>query len=155
MLGRLRSPLVDLPYRVGYRAGVTTSELGRLQRGLLLCALALGVVGMHQLVTTDAMPGMAMPVMSSSPAMDMGDVTTVTAIAAEDHQHGGQGVVHDLMHLCLAVLCAAGAALLAFWLIRRCLAVVSPSSRAVARAPDRPPKAGGRLLLASVCVLRL
>lgn len=66
--------------------------------------------------------------------------------------------MHDLLHLCMAVVCALGFAL-ALRLLRR-LGAWTPGERPVigyraVRMPARPPPRWGRELLHSACVLRL
>lgn len=115
------------------------STASRARRVLLLCALALAVLGMHHV---------ALP-----------PHETVHSVMAEPmtQPSGGTetGMEHDLLHLCLVVLCAAAAFLLALW---------SPATASTARTRPgndrrpclpRAPKAAGRAILSSVCVLRL
>jgi hypothetical protein len=114
------------------------------RRGLLLCALALAVLGMHHVAFGQ----------HESPHETHGAVITMSTSPSDDT---GPDTGHDLMHLCLAVLSAAGGLLLA-WL------VVMVGTRAHA-APGRVhppawhawrlPATVGRSLLASVCVLRI
>jgi hypothetical protein len=125
---------------------VSTRSLGSLQRALLLGALVLGVIGMHQLVTVHHLPGPAAPVMSAS---------MQPSLAPANHDDPMDGVIHDLMHLCLAVLGAVGTALLLLSMGRGLIPATHLTGRSATRTPARPPPHGGRSLLASVCVLRL
>lgn len=114
-------------------------------RWLLLCMLFLGVVGMHHVA--------------------MGDDTLSghgATHAASPHQQAPEEPAptppHDLLHMCVAVLGAAGSLLLLAWLLLSFVAPGfgrTPSTSAWPRAPDHPPPLGGRDLLSSVCVLRL
>lgn len=140
--GGHRTPKPGLRYGVL----VSTKALSGLRRGLLLCALVLGVVAMHQLVTTDGTPEMASAAMASTVSMQ----PSFTA----DHDEMPGGIPHDLMHLCMAVLCSLAVAILLIAVRQRPMATPRPVSRSDARAPDRPPPIAGRLLLAQVCVLR-
>jgi hypothetical protein len=108
---------------------------------LLLCVLFLGVVGMHHVATS-------------------GDMTsdTTQVISHQDHSPEQPSQEHDMLHLCVAVLCAVVSLLLLAWLLVRATpqdAGRAVGSRAWPRAPDHPPPVGGRALLSSLCVLRL
>ncbi len=125
---------------------MVTSTRRTVTQWLLLCALFLGVVGMHHV--------------AAGGDMDSGhDMTQVTA----HHKHSSEEPApsspgHDMLHLCVAVLCAVVSLLLLAWLLVRSTtqsAGRALSSSAWARAPDHPPPIGGRALLSSVCVLRL
>jgi hypothetical protein len=117
------------------------------RRGLLLCALALAVLGMHHVAFGH----------HESPHETHGAVIAMSTSPTQPSEDTGSDTGHDLMHLCLAVLSAAGGLLLA-WL------VVMVGTRAHA-APGRGqppawhawrlPATVGRSLLASVCVLRI
>lgn len=112
----------------------------RARRILLLCALALAVLGMHHV----ALP----PHGTVHPAMASEHMTT-----AQPADDGETGMEHDLLHLCLVVLCAAATFLLATWLPA---ATSTPGPGALRRPPvPRAPKAAGRAILTAVCVLRL
>lgn len=126
----------------------------RVRRWLLLCALALGVIGMHHvtLAPHDAAvcdTTITMPMASDAPANPPEFVFS-----------GGCGsdMGHDLMHLCLAVLGAAGGFALLAWLL---MAVIAESrARSTGLRPPGPharrlPATAGRTLLASVCVARI
>ena len=73
---------------------------------------------------------------------------------AQPSGDSGTGMGHDLLHLCLVVLSAAVVFLLGTFL----LATVSETRAGPGnRRPSFPhvPRAAGRTLLASVCVLRI
>lgn len=114
-------------------------------RWLLLCVLFLGVVGMHHVVTGgDMTPDQAM--------------TQVTAQHGQSPEEPAPSPEHDMLHLCVAVLCAVVSLLLLAWLLVRATPQTTsrvPGSSAWPRAPGHPPPVGGRALLSSVCVLRL
>jgi hypothetical protein len=142
---------------------MTASALGRVQQVFLLCALALGIVGMHHLTTTDDTMGAAAPtvvatMMPPAPHDMPGAVEDVASLPIEQHPTAPMPS-HDLMHLCLAVMCAVGFALAALWLLLRILRRGDQSNAPITsgppRAPDRPPDRRGRLLLASLCILRV
>ena len=133
--------------------GMRTGTASRARQVLLLCALTLSVLGMHHvalpphetvhsIMAAESMPAMAAPAMTD---MDP---------AAQPSGDSGTGMGHDLLHLCLVVLCAAAVFLLATWL----LATVSTTRADPGdQQPSFPcaPRVAGRSLLASVCVLRL
>lgn len=113
---------------------------------LLLCVLFLGVVGMHHVATSGEMAS----------GHDMTQMTAHPEHSPEEPAPSSPE--HDLLHLCVAVLCAAVSLLLLAWLLVRSTtqgAGLAPGSSAWSRAPDRPPPIGGRALLSSLCVLRL
>jgi hypothetical protein len=142
---------------------MTASALGRARQVFLLCALALGIVGMHHLPTSDDMMRGAVPTVASavltSTSHDMpGYIETLPSPAVGQHPTAPMPS-HDLMHLCLAVMCAVGFALAALWLLLRVARSATPSGSSSiprrARAPDRPPDRHGRLLLTAFCILRV
>jgi hypothetical protein len=117
-------------------------------RWLLLCLLLLGLIGMHHFVPTSphdvmaAMPA-AVDVMHDAPAH-------------EPESPGNPAPSHDLMHLCMAIVCATVGLLLIALLLtvfRRDRDPVPSSPDPLGRV-DRPPGLFGRTLLTSVCVLR-
>jgi len=112
---------------------------------LLLCALFLGVVGMHHVAANGEMASGH-------------DMTQVTAHHEHSPEEPAPSPEHDMLHLCVAVLCAVVSLLLLAWLLVRTTSQRTGralGSSAWSRAPDRPPPVGGRALLSSVCVLRL
>jgi hypothetical protein len=137
----------------------------RARQLLLLCALALSVIGMHQLVL--AAPGTPHATMSAEahtvapPAAMTSGMTAVTTSAAlpEVQPAGAPGsdMGHDLLHLCLAVLCATGGVLLLAWLLAA-VDTTLPTLVTGLRPPPwltrRPSRTAGRFLLVSLCVLR-
>lgn len=113
----------------------------------LLCLLFLGVVGMHHVNVDTEMP--AGHAVMSATADPYGDHTPDDPEPAP---------AHNMLHLCMAILCAVVPLLLLAWLLLRTMrpdddgAATKP---AWPRAPARPPPLGGRGLLNSLCVLRL
>ncbi len=124
---------------------MATSRLGSVQRVLLLFALALGVAVMHHVPSPGA--GHAMTSQMSVEAH-----SALPAPAAESGMPAGE---HSMLHLCLAVLYAAGALVLGLLAFRRYPAVkaVFDGTRG-SPATDRPPDRRGRTVLTSLCVLR-
>ena len=128
---------------------MTAHRLGKVQQVLLLCALALGVVAMHHVGMANAAGTTAMHAMAEpGPQGETG---------SGEHDPGLPGGLHDVLHLCLAVLCAAGALLLAVvaflgvpWFTREHRTTESRGSP----SRGRPPDGGGRSILTSLCVLR-
>lgn len=109
------------------------------RRVVLLCLLAFGLVGMHHLVAAEH-PGSS--------------VVTVVAQSVQPAGHQDPGMMHDVLHLCLAV--AFAGLLLGLWILLRAALTPPvarrPAGRPRSRAPDRPC---GRAVLAGLCVLRL
>ncbi|WP_410641380.1 DUF6153 family protein [Amycolatopsis sp. lyj-346] len=125
-------------------------RIGRVQQVILLCLLALGVTAMHHVSASgDAGAGPMAAVSASMPVMD-------TDLGSGEH-HGPDGA-HDLLHLCLAVLTAIGALLLACARLGWRPEPAIPARRKCPRgspAPERPPDRSGRTVLNSLCVLRV
>lgn len=126
-------------------------RIGRVQQVVLLCLLALCVTAMHHVPASGDEPGstVAMSVAASVPAIsaDMG--------TGEHHTPGG---AHEMLHLCLAILTAIGALLLAWVLLARRPGAGIRTGRKCPRgspAPERPPDRPGRTILNSLCVLRV
>ncbi|KAA2261575.1 hypothetical protein F0L68_15970 [Solihabitans fulvus] len=129
-------------------------------RWVLLCALVLGVAAMHHLVAGDpmssAMPAptvMAHAVDAGGPPCCGDDRGAIVELSGADGMGG-----HDMLHLCLAVLVAAAALMLAGLLVRRGrLARASNRVLAVIATAGRGPPSVPRTaeLLSSLCVLRL
>lgn len=112
---------------------------------LLLCALFLGVIGMHHVAMSGDTP---------SPH----SATSATAHEQPAPEHPSPQPAHDMLHLCVAVLCAVVSLLLLAWSLMRAGRPAADRlqvTTAWPRAPDHPPPIGGRTLLSSVCVLRL
>lgn len=133
---------------------VTAKRPGKVQQVLLLCALAVGVVAMHHV-------GMATAGAAAMHAMSASGPQVVTAppeTGSGEHDPGLPGGLHDVLHLCLAVLCAAGALLLAVAVFLGVSWCTTTFSRAVrsrgSPSRGRPPDRGGRGILTSLCVLR-
>ena len=134
----------------------------------MLCALAFGLIGMHNLAAGD-------PVHASMGHMVTPDTPTATTLASStdavgmsccggDHDLAialpghPSGYGHDMLHQCLAVLVAA-AVMIAAWLLWRHGRTVrrhrAPRT-ALVRAGRGPPLALRTSdLLPSLCVLRL
>jgi hypothetical protein len=134
---------------------VTVKRLGKLQQVLLLCALAVGVVAMHHVGMANAAGATAMHAVSASgPEV----VTSAPEPGSGDHEPGMPGDLHDVLHLCLAVLCAAGALLLAVAVFLGVSWFTTTFSRATGSrgspSRGRPPDRSGRSILTSLCVLR-
>ena len=134
---------------------MTANRPGRVQQVLLLCALALGVVAMHHVGMANAADVTAMHA-TAAPGPPM--VTSPPAAGTGEHDPGMPGGLHDILHLCLAVLCAAGALLLTVVVFLGISWFTTTFSRlADARGSPsrgRPPDRGGRRILTSLCVLR-
>ncbi|OXM67419.1 DUF6153 family protein [Amycolatopsis vastitatis] len=133
---------------------MTAKRLGRVQQVLLLCALAVGVVAMHHIGMANA-GSTAMHAMSAAAPQV---VTAPPAAGSGEHDPGMPDGLHDILHLCLAVLCAAGALLLAVAVFLAVSWSTTTFSRAVrsrgSPSRGRPPDEGGRDILTSLCVLR-
>jgi hypothetical protein len=112
---------------------------------LLLCVLSLGVVGMHHVAMgDDTLSGHSM--------------ASATSHHEPTPEEPAPSPAHDMLHLCVAVLCAVGSMLLLAWLLLRVAHTIADrmwSTSAWPRAPEHPPPIGGRDLLSSLCVLRL
>jgi hypothetical protein len=117
---------------------------------MLLCALAIGVIGMHH--TVSAAP-------EHTPMHSTAHTATQSTVT-EDHAGipaYGADTEHGMSHLCKAILTAMAALLLA-WLLLRTGRLVSRSAQpcaAVACFGRDPPRAPQPDLLSSLCVLRL
>ncbi|SFR24870.1 hypothetical protein SAMN04488564_108117 [Lentzea waywayandensis] len=112
---------------------------------ILLCALFLGVIGMHHVNVSNDM-SLAHGSMSAS------------AHHAPPSEDPVPQPTHEMLHLCVAVLCAVVSLLLLAWLLLRTTRPTTGhllASAAWPRTPERPPPRGGRDLLSSLCVLRL
>lgn len=129
---------------------MTAKRLGKVRRILLLFALALGVVAMHHVGMANAAGGPA------SHAMADLAPTAATGSGSAEHHPGLPGGLHDVLHLCLAVLCAAGALLLTVVLFLAVSWYATKFSRARGSrgSPGRGRPPDGRSILTSLCVLR-
>lgn len=117
----------------------------------MLCALVLGVLVMHHTVSTDSGPAA-----SGHSAVVSGGTEGAMAVQSDDGHEMPSGT-HDLLHLCLAIL--IGAFALVFSGLWRPITVVlsrrlRPGRGGSTPARD-PPASGGRLILLTVCVLRV
>jgi hypothetical protein len=130
-----------------------TTRLASVKQVILLFALALCVVAMHHVGMSDS--ASAAP-MNSTPTAQL---ETGPAAAPGDEHPDMPSDAHGLLHLCLAVLSAAGAALLALlalWSISRSAALsAAPIGPPGSTRPERPPDRRGRTVLTSLCVLRV
>jgi hypothetical protein len=126
---------------------------------LLLCALALGVLGMHHLAPPP--DGMSHGPCHETHATHTGTHTGTAAgmpvafpLTSAD---SGTGAGHGPLHLCMAVLGASVFLLLA-WMLLAVSAGFRASSTEI-RAPGwrgrRARRPAGRSLLTSVCVWRI
>ncbi len=134
---------------------MTATRPGKLQQVILLCALAVGVVAMHHVGMASAAGATAMHAMAApGPQVP----ATATEPGSGDHDPGLPDGLHDILHLCLAVLCAAAALLLAavVFLGSSWLTTTFPRTSGSRGSPrrGRPPRRGGRSVLTSLCVSR-
>jgi hypothetical protein len=132
------------------------SDMGRRTRQvLLLCALALSVIGMHHVPMS---PHVTMSVAAhTAPTPEAMTPTAVAVPAVQPADDSGTGTGHDLLHLCLVVLGATGGLLFLAWLLAAAGAgtpTLSAGFRRWSRRAWRPPGMAGRSLLTFVCVLR-
>jgi hypothetical protein len=120
---------------------------------LLLCALALSVIGMHHVPLS---PHVTMSVEAHAAPEATSRVVAAMPEATSPAVSSGTGMGHDLLHMCLAVLWATGGFLFLAWLLIAvgAAAALAAGLRPWSRRVWRPPRAAGRSLLALVCVLR-
>ncbi|MEU4250001.1 hypothetical protein AB0F15_21585 [Amycolatopsis sp. NPDC026612] len=138
---------------------MTVTRLGQAQQVLLLCALAVCVMAMHHISLSHGMPGTASATAAHVvPGGAPGMADPAPGSESGEHRPGMPTGLHDLLHLCLAVLYAAGALLLALgaFLVVSWLTTSFPRSSGLRGSPrrGRPPDRGGREILTSLCVLR-
>lgn len=117
----------------------------RTTQWVLLCVLFLGVVGMHHVNVSNDM------------SLAHGAASTSAHHAPPSEEPAPQPT-HEMLHLCVAVLCVVVSLLLLVWLLLRTARPIAGrilASSAWPRAPERPPPRSGRDLLSSLCVLRL
>ncbi|MGI5130040.1 DUF6153 family protein [Pseudonocardia sp. CA-107938] len=131
---------------------------------LLLAALIMGVLSMHAVAapvahSTATHSAVAAPVDHAPEDMagvEMPSQAPTAASEAAGHGSGPSSVLHDLMHLCLAVMAGLVlliATLVLVWVVAATDRAGVPSSRAVAVRPARPPPRTA-VRLAQLCVLR-
>jgi hypothetical protein len=134
---------------------VTVNRVGTLQQVILLCALAVGVVAMHHFSVASGMPGAA-GVTATHARSEVAAPPPVTG--SGEHDPDMPSGMHDMLHLCLAVLGAVGALLLALvaFLGVSWFTTAFPRSPRLRGSPrrGRPPDRRGRSILTSLCVLR-
>ncbi|MGW5722043.1 DUF6153 family protein [Amycolatopsis sp. NPDC003865] len=125
---------------------MTANRFGNARRIVLLCALAFCVVAMHHVPSAHGMPA------TTETSMHAAELPVA---ASGDHGPGMPAGLHDVLHLCLAVLAAAGALLAALlvWSQLR-TPLFRPARPRGSPAPGRPPDRAGRTVLASLCVSR-
>jgi hypothetical protein len=113
----------------------------RVLRWVLVWAVALSVIGMHHVGTQPS---------GSHPTVAVTDCCPHDTTSEQPPAQDGE---HDLLHLCLAILVAALALVLA--LVAWC--GTAPGRRVpTSTTPLRPPRTrGAPALLANLCVLRL
>jgi hypothetical protein len=129
----------------------------RARQWLLLCGLALAVVGMHHVplaphdTVVHSMAGETHAATLMAPATVAGPLEMFLS------SDSGTGMGHDMPHLCVAVLCAAGGLVLLAWLLTVGTNDVPGRDHGL-RPPVwqawRLPRAAGRSLLTFVCVSR-
>ncbi|MFC7616256.1 hypothetical protein ACFQV2_25055 [Actinokineospora soli] len=142
---------------MGTIAGMVGRAAGVITRWLLVCALAFAVAVMHHLASgSHGADG-------HGAAVAAGHAVVASAVehccpTGADHLPSPPSDVHDLAHLCLAVLLGLLVLVTALvaWRSRRTPGGPAPP-RPFVRSPGPPPPLlrGGRATLHSVCVLRL
>ncbi|MGQ0841932.1 hypothetical protein [Actinokineospora sp.] len=125
---------------------------GTLLRWLLLCALALGVVGMHHLGPVST--GVETVAVAQS-AMDGHGAPAPIDHPSESDQPRDPHSDHGLLHLCLAVLGGVAALLIGTLLHTSRTRPHPPAMTIIACRPVPRRPLAGRHLLSTVCVLRL
>jgi hypothetical protein len=132
---------------------VSATRLGKVQQVILLCALAVGLLAMHHVSLAHGM-SVAATTAGAHVAPGFGPEMGDPAQGGEHHP----GMPDGLLHLCLAVLGATAALLLALvaFLGISWLTTTFPRFADVRGSPcrGRPPDGGGRDILTSLCVLR-
>ncbi|MBE1495887.1 hypothetical protein H4696_002987 [Amycolatopsis lexingtonensis] len=127
---------------------MTADRLGKVRQVILLCALAVCVAAMHHVGMSSGMP--------EAPGITAHAVSAPgPATGAGDHDPGMPGGMHDILHLCLAVLYAF-LLVVAFLGVSRWTTAFSRVAKL--RGPPgrgRPPDRRGRGILTSLCVLRV
>lgn len=134
---------------------------------MLLCMLALAVLGMHHLALAPQEMACHEPIAVSAPTTHShtsSGASTMTGVVwlagaptATSSDGPASGTSHDMMHLCLAILSATAWLFLLVWLSTavRNADGAAVRLRRLAGRTWRPPRPAGRSLLASVCVLRI
>ncbi len=137
-----------------------------MQRVLLLFALAVGVVVMHHVPSPAGAHAMA----GHLAAVEMPSGTTASGtmpggtMAAPPVAEPAPGLAsdpgmpageHSMLHLCLAVLLAAGTLVVSLFAVGRYSDVAAgPDGARGSPSGDRPPDRRGRTVLTSLCVMR-
>ncbi len=133
-----------------YRGAVLHRFRTQAPQWALVWAVAFAVVGMHHLGTQE-------PAVHTTTASAAATVADCCDHASEEHTPAPTGQ-HDMLHLCLAVLCAALGLTLAMAALRGRTVTegLSSLSMRAARPRSPPPRPGGApARLAELCVLRL
>jgi hypothetical protein len=151
------TPTTASYYAGQYSETVTTTRIGSAKQVILLFALALCVVAMHHVGMPDSpMGGTSAP---ATQAMSASQIEPGPAPASGDEHPGMPGDEHGLLHLCQAVLSAAGAVLLALLALGSLSRPAAPPATSAglpgSAVPERPPDRRGRTVLTSLCVLRV
>lgn len=133
-----------------YRGTVLHRFRTRASQWALVWAVAFAVVGMHHLGTQES-------TVHATTASAAATVADCCDHASEEHTPAPTGQ-HDILHLCLAILCAAMGLTLAMFALRgRSVTehLSALSMRAVPPRFPRPRPGGAPARLAELCVLRL
>jgi hypothetical protein len=128
-----------------------------MRHGLLLCALALAVLGMHHLALGPQQAGCHQPEpVATSPGGGANLGANLGAPAARPSGAPATDNGHDLLHLCVAILNAAAWLLLlaVAWTAAAGAGPPAARSRSFVRRTWRRRRPAGRSLLLSICVLR-
>jgi hypothetical protein len=129
-----------------------SSALGRTQRVILLCALTLGVLAMHHVNAAGIVQETVETFVADMPAA----ATTVDSLdATPQHPACPMCGDHDVLHVCLAVLCASTMLLLALLQTASSVTAAAIIGPRGSPRPGPPPSEGGRAVIACLCVLRV
>ncbi|MEC3974399.1 hypothetical protein [Amycolatopsis sp. H20-H5] len=135
------------------------SAPGTLRQVLLRCTLAIGLIGMHHVSTSTCMDQHTGPILMMSASSNPNAAEPYSDLVGPAPGHHVPARSHELMHLCLAVLCAAGISLLvllALMITSGFPVRTGPPFRLVfLRLPGHPPDRRGRSILTSLCLLRV
>ena len=134
-----------------YRDGVLYRVRIRASQWALVWAVAFAVVGMHHLGTQE-------PAAHPTTASTAATMVDCCAHGASDEHAPAPSGQHDMLHLCLAILCAVLGLTLTLFALRVPVNTERFSSLRTRAARPRPPPprpGGAPALLANLCVLRL